>query len=326
MTYPSVRMRRLRRTSALRTMMQRVKLQPSELICPIFVDENLKDPVPIDSMPDYYRLPLGKVADETKQILSQGVKSVLLFGLPQIKDETGSQAYSPSGVVQKAIAGLKADFGDDLVVITDLCLCEYTSTGHCGIECNGKILNDPTLDVLGKIAVSHARAGADIVAPSGMMDGQVKAIREALDVKGFCETAIMAYSAKFASCFYSPFRDAAECAPQFGSRRSYQMGFSNAEEALREISIDVDEGADIVMVKPALAYLDIIRAARSRFDLPIAAYNVSGEYSMVKAASRNGWINEQQTVMEILTGIKRAGADLIITYFARDAKTWLKQE
>ena len=325
MSYPQVRMRRLRRTPALRSMMERVSLRPSDLICPIFVDENVKKAVPIESMPGYSRLPVGGVVDETRRVLEQGVKSVLLFGLPKMKDEKGSQAYAPNGVVQKAIAALKKEFGDELVVMSDLCLCEYTSHGHCGVHKNGEILNDPTLEILQKVAVSQSQAGADVVAPSGMMDGQVKAIRAALDDAGFNQIAIMAYSAKFASCFYGPFRDAAECAPQFGDRKSYQMGFGNTEEALREIELDVNEGADIIMIKPALAYLDIIHAARSRFNLPIAAYNVSGEYSMVKAAAQKGWIDEKAAIIEILTGIKRAGADLIITYFSKDIGAWLKQ-
>jgi porphobilinogen synthase len=325
MNYPKVRMRRLRRTPALRSMMQKVDLRPSDLICPVFVDENVKRATPIESMLGYCRLPVREVVNEAKGVVEQGVKAILLFGLPKAKDETGSQAYAPNGVVQRAIASLKKAFGDELVIMTDVCLCEYTSTGHCGISGNGGILNDPTLEVLQKVAVSHAQAGADVVAPSGMMDGQVKAIREALDDGGFSQTAIMAYSAKFASCFYGPFRDAAECAPQSGDRKAYQMGFGNAEEALREIELDVNEGTDIIMVKPALAYLDIIHAARSRFNLPIAAYNVSGEYSMIKAAARNGWLDEKAAVLEILTGIKRAGADLIVTYFAKDVETWLKQ-
>jgi porphobilinogen synthase len=325
MSYPQVRMRRLRRTPALRSMMQRVSLRAIDLICPIFVDENVKTTVPIESMPGYSRLPVGGAVDETRGILEQGIKSVLLFGLPKLKDEKGSQAYAPNGVVQKAIAALKKEFGDELVVMSDLCLCEYTSHGHCGVHKNGEILNDPTLEILQKVAVSQSQAGADVVAPSGMMDGQVKAIRAALDDAGFNQIAIMAYSAKFASCFYGPFRDAAECAPQFGDRKSYQMGFGNTEEALREIELDVNEGADIIMIKPALAYLDIIHAARSRFNLPIAAYNVSGEYSMVKAAAQKGWIDEKAAIIEILTGIKRAGADLIITYFAKDIGAWLKQ-
>jgi porphobilinogen synthase len=325
MSYPQVRMRRLRRTPALRSMMERVSLRPSDLICPIFVDENVKKAVPIESMPGYSRLPVSGVVDETKRVLEQGIKSVLLFGLPKMKDEKGSQAYAPNGVVQKAIAALKKEFGDELVVMSDLCLCEYTSHGHCGVHKNGEILNDPTLEILQKVAVSQSQAGADVVAPSGMMDGQVKAIRAALDDAGFNQSAIMAYSAKFASCFYGPFRDAAECAPQFGDRKSYQMGFGNTEEALREIELDVNEGADIIMIKPALAYLDIIHATKARFNVPIAAYNVSGEYSMVKAAAQKGWIDEKAAIIEILTGIKRAGADLIITYFAKDIGAWLKR-
>jgi porphobilinogen synthase len=326
MSYPQVRMRRLRRTSALRSIMHRVSLRPSDLICPIFVDENLKKAVPIESMPRYSRLPVSGVVDEVKAVLRQGVKAVLLFGLPEAKDERGSQAYAPNGIVQKAVIALKKEFGDELVVMTDLCLCEYTSHGHCGVHKNGEVLNDLTLEILQKVAVSQAQAGADVVAPSGMMDGQVKAIRTALDDAGFNQIAIMAYSAKFASCFYGPFRDAAECAPQIGDRKSYQMGSENAGEALREIELDVNEGADIIMIKPALAYLDIIHAARARFNLPIAAYNVSGEYSMVKAAAQNGWIDEKAAVNEILTGIKRAGADLIITYFAKDVEKWLKKQ
>jgi porphobilinogen synthase len=326
MSYPGVRLRRLRRTPVLRKMMQRVKVFPSDLICPIFIDENAKEPIPIKFMPGYSRLPVKKVVDEAKSIVEQGVKAVLLFGLPEVKDEKGSQAYAPNGIVQKTVIGLKQEFGDELVVMTDLCLCEYTSHGHCGIVEKSEVKNDATLEVYRKVAVSQAQAGADVVAPSGMMDGQVKAIRSALDDAGFDRVGIMAYSSKFASCLYGPFRDAAECAPQFGDRKSYQMGFGNIEEALREIELDVNEGADIIMIKPALAYMDIIHAARSRFSLPVAAYSVSGEYSMVKAAGQNGWIDEKAAINEILTGIKRAGADLIITYFAKDIGAWLNQE
>jgi porphobilinogen synthase len=325
MTYPTVRMRRLRKTPAMRAMLQRVSLRPSDFICPIFVDENLKKPLPIASMPGICRFPVSGVVEEARAVVKQGVKAVLLFGLPKTKDEEGSGAYASSGGVQKAVAALKKEFGDELVVVTDVCLCEYTSTGHCGVVKNGEILNDPTLKILQKVVVSQAEVGADIVAPSGMMDGQVKAIRTALDDAGFAQTAIMSYSAKYASSFYGPFRDAAECAPQFGDRKSYQMGFGNLNEAMREIELDVNEGADIIMVKPALAYLDIIHAARSRFNVPIAAYNVSGEYSMVKAAAQNGWIDKKNATLEILTAIKRAGADLILTYFARDVASWLKQ-
>lgn len=326
MSFPAVRLRRLRKTLALRRITQETTLRPSNLICPIFVDENAKAPVPVNSMPGYSRLPARSVIPEVKRIMEQGVKAVILFGLPFKKDEKGSEAYAAGGVVQNAIRSLKKEFGDELVVMTDVCLCEYTSHGHCGVIEKGAVKNDATLGILQKVAVSHAEAGADVVAPSAMMDGQVKLIREALDDGGFDHTAIMGYSAKFASCFYGPFRDAAECAPQFGDRRSYQMGFGNPDEALREIELDVKEGADIIMVKPALAYLDIIYAAKLKFHVPIAAYNVSGEYSMVKAAAQNGWINEKAAILEILTGIKRAGADLIITYFAKDTETWLNQQ
>jgi len=287
------------------------------------VDENASKPAAIPSMPDYYRLPLRNVVDEAKRIVEQGVKAILLFGLPSKKDEKGSEAFAANGVVQKAIKGLKKQFGDKLVVMTDVCLCEYTSHGHCGILKGSGVQNDATVEILAKIAVSHAEAGADVVAPSAMMDGQVKSIRTALDDAGFSQVGIMSYSAKFASCFYGPFRDAAECTPQFSDRKSYQMGYGNVQEALREIELDVNEGADIIMVKPALAYLDVISAARSKFNLPIAAYNVSGEYSMVKAAAKMGWIDEKAVILEILTGIKRAGADFIITYFAKDIGTWL---
>jgi porphobilinogen synthase len=326
MGYPAVRMRRLRRTPALRDMMQKVSVFPTDLICPIFVDEQAKIPVPIKFMPGYSRLPTRGVVEEARQIVEQGVKAVILFGIPSKKDEKGSAAYAANGVVQKAVHGLKKEFGDEIAVITDVCLCEYTSHGHCGVVNGSEIQNDTTLEILQKVAVSHAHAGADIVAPSGMMDGQVKLIREALDDDGFNNVGIMAYSAKYASCFYGPFREAAECAPQFNDRKSYQMGFGSSNEALREIELDVNEGADIIMIKPALAYLDIIHATRQKFSSPIAAYNVSGEYSMVKAAAQNGWIDEKTTILEILTAIKRAGADLIITYFARDVGAWLNKQ
>jgi porphobilinogen synthase len=323
MSFPSVRMRRLRRTPALREIAPKVRLHPTNLILPIFVDENAKSPVPINSMPGYSRLPLEKVVDEARQTLEQGVKAVILFGVTSKKDETGSSALAQDGIVQRAIRKLKEKFGGELVVMTDVCLCEYTSHGHCGIVEDGEVLNDPTLEILGKMAVTHAQAGADFVAPSGMMDGQVEFIREALDDAGFDQVGIMAYSAKYSSCFYGPFRDAAESTPSFGDRKSYQMGYGNADEALREMELDVEEGTDIIMVKPALAYLDIIRLAKSKFKVPIAAYNVSGEYSMVKAAAKLGWIDEKAAVCEMLTGIKRAGADLIITYFAKDLRSWM---
>jgi porphobilinogen synthase len=324
LSFPTVRLRRLRRTAALREMLNQITIQPSNLIYPIFVDETIKTPVPIDSMPGYSRLPIEQVADEGKQALEQGVKSVLLFGIPANKDEAGTSAYAKNGVVQKAIHNLKAQFADELVVVGDVCLCEYMNHGHCGIIKEGEVLNDSTLDVLGKTAVSQAEAGVDIVAPSAMMDGQVLAIREALDDAGFDQIPIMAYSAKYASGFYGPFREAAESTPKFGNRRSYQMSQTSQQEALREIELDITEGADMIMVKPALAYLDIISLAKANFNVPIVAYNVSGEYSMVKAAAQNGWIDEKTVVREILTGIKRAGADLIITYHAKDVQSWLK--
>ena len=323
MSFPTVRMRRLRKTAALRDMLNQISIKPSNLIYPIFVDETIKKHVEIDSMPGYSRLPISQVAEEGKQALLQGVKSVILFGIPAKKDETGTSAYAKDGVVQKAIRELKKAHGDNLVVVGDVCLCEYTSHGHCGIVKDKDVQNDQTLELLGKVAASQAEAGVDIIAPSAMMDGQVGAIRDALDDAGFDHIPIMAYSAKYASAFYGPFRDAAESTPQFGNRKSYQMSQGNVEEALREIELDIAEGADMIMIKPALAYLDIISLAKANFDVPIVAYNVSGEYSLVKAAAKNGWVDERAITNEILTGIKRAGADLIITYHAKDLKTWL---
>lgn len=323
MSFPTVRMRRLRKTAAMREMLNQVNLNPSNLIYPIFVDEGIKEPVPIVSMPGYSRLPLLQVADEGKAALEQGVKSVLLFGIPAKKDEAGTSAYAKDGIVQKAIRELKNALDDKLVVIADVCLCEYMSHGHCGIVREGEVQNDATLELLGKVAVSYAEAGVDIVAPSAMMDGQVGIIREALDDAGYDQIPIIAYSAKYASGFYGPFREAAESTPKFGNRRSYQMSQGSQQEALREIELDIDEGADMIMVKPALAYLDIIALAKANFNVPIVAYNVSGEYSMVKAAAQNDWIDEKAVVREILVGMKRAGADLIITYHAKDAKSWL---
>ncbi len=325
MSFPTVRMRRLRKTKAIRDMLNQVSIQPSNLLYPIFVDENIKKSVPIESMPGYSRLPITQVANEGKHALEQGIKGVILFGVPAKKDEVGTSAFAKDGVIQKAARELKKALGDELVVIGDVCLCEYMSHGHCGLIKGGEVLNDQTLDVLGKVAVSQAEAGVDIVAPSAMMDGQVGAIREALDDAGFEQVAIMAYSAKYASGFYGPFREAAESTPQFGNRRSYQMSQSSQKEALREIELDISEGADMVMVKPALAYLDIIALAKANFNVPVVAYNVSGEYAMVKAAAQNGWIDEKTIIQEILSSIKRAGADLIITYHARDVKSWLNQ-
>lgn len=317
-------MRRLRRTPALRELTTNVRIHPSNLVCPIFVDDNLKSPVFMKSLPGYSRLPLNCVVDEARNILEQGVKAVLLFGVPSKRDETGSGAFATDGIVQKAICELKKEFGEELVVITDVCLCEYTIHGHCGMVTDNEVVNDSTLELLQKMAVSHAEAGADVVAPSGMMDGQIEVIRGALDEYDFDQVGIMAYSAKYASCFYGPFREVAGCAPCFGDRKGYQMSYANSDEALREMELDMNEGADILMIKPALPYLDIVHLAKSNFNLPIAAYNVSGEYAMVKAAAQNSWLDEKAAVKELLTGIKRAGADIIITYFAKDVRSWLK--
>jgi porphobilinogen synthase len=323
MSFPTVRMRRLRKTAVLRDMLNQVCLKPSNIIYPIFVDETIKKPVEIESMPDYCRMPINQVAEEGKQALAQGVKGVIIFGIPAKKDEAGTSAFAKDGVVQKAIRELKKAHGDSLVIIGDVCLCEYMSHGHCGVVKDEEVQNDQTLELLGKIAVSQAEAGVDIVAPSAMMDGQVGAIREALDDAGFDQVPIMAYSAKYASAFYGPFREAAESTPRFGDRKSYQMSQGNPEEALREMKLDIAEGADMIMVKPALAYLDIISLAKANFEVPIVAYNVSGEYSLVKAASKKGWVDEKALTNEIITAIKRAGADLIITYHAKDLKSWL---
>uniref|UniRef100_A0A7C3RLR9 Delta-aminolevulinic acid dehydratase n=1 Tax=Archaeoglobus fulgidus TaxID=2234 RepID=A0A7C3RLR9_ARCFL len=319
--FPKVRMRRLRKAN-LRWMFRETSLSFENLITPIFVDEKIKEKKPIESMPDYYRIPLETVEKEVEECIEKGLKSFILFGIPSYKDEMGSSAFDRDGVIQKAVRRIKSEF-PDAVVITDVCLCEYTIHGHCGVVRDGEILNDETLPLISKTAVSHAESGADIVAPSGMMDGMVKAIREALDNAGFDSVPIMSYSAKYASNFYSPFRDAAESGFKFGDRKSYQMDIHNAREAMREIELDVREGADIIMVKPALPYLDIIRMARDRFDLPIAAYNVSGEYSMVKAAIMRGWLSKE-VIYEILVSIKRAGADLIITYHSKEIADMLQ--
>ncbi len=313
--FPKVRLRRLRRDN-LRPLFKETKLSKEDLIVPIFVDENIRDLKPINSMPGYYRIPVEGIIKEIGLCLEKGLKAFILFGIPSYKDEIGSSAYAKDGVIQRAVRLAKKEF-PDCVIITDVCLCEYTTHGHCGIVRNGKILNDETLPILGKIAVSHAESGADIVAPSGMMDGMVKAIRDALDNAGFSDVAIMSYAAKYASNLYSPFREAAESAYKFGDRKSYQMDFHNSDEALREVELDLKEGADIVMVKPALAYLDILYRIKKRFGVPTAAYNVSGEYSMVKAAIERGWLSDD-VVYELLICIKRAGADLIITYHAKE--------
>ncbi len=323
MSFPALRMRRLRRTPLIRELVREVRLDRSDLIQPIFVEEGLKTAAPITSMPGQHRQAPGTVGREVGRLVDKGVKSVILFGIPTVKDEIGSAAYDPNGVVQRTIRDLKAQFGDELVVFTDVCMCQYTTHGHCGLVSDGRIDNDETLPKLAEVAVSHARAGADMVAPSAMIDGQVKSLRQVLDDNGFKDVAVMAYAAKHASSFFGPFREAAFSTPKFGDRRTYQMDYSNPEEALREIALDIKEGADMIMVKPALAYLDIIYRAKKRFRMPTAAYNVSGEFSMIKAAAREGWIDEKSAIMEVLTSIKRAGADMILTYHAMEAAEWL---
>lgn len=321
--FPKKRMRRLRMTERIRAMVKETTISKDDLIYPIFIKEGMEGREAIETMPNQFRLALDEVRDEALEITSLGIPAVILFGIPQKKDATGSEAYNPDGVVQRAIAEIKDEVGDDLVVITDVCLCEYTDHGHCGVVEDEKILNDPTLELLAKEALSHVRAGADIVAPSDMMDGRIGAIREALDKEGFGDTIIMSYAAKHASSFYGPFREAADSTPSFGDRRSYQMDPANANEAMQEVYLDIEEGADIVMVKPALSYLDLIYRVKQEFAVPTAAYNVSGEYAMVKAAAKKGYIDEESIVMEIMTSIKRAGADLILTYHAKDVARWL---
>jgi porphobilinogen synthase len=319
-----VRPRRTRRTETLRRMVRETHLQVDNFIYPLFIAESIKDEVEIGSMPGVYRWPVEKVAREAESIAKLGIPAVLLFGIPDFKDGVGSEAYNPNGVVQAAIREIKKAV-PELVVMTDVCLCEFTDHGHCGVvDHSGYVQNDTTLDLLAKMALSHAEAGADVVAPSDMMDGRVGAIRDILDENGFTNTPIMAYSAKFASGFYGPFREAADSTPSFGDRRSYQMDPPNVREAMREVELDVEEGADMIMVKPALAYLDIIAKVRDRFDLPLAAYNVSGEYSMLKAAARMGWLDEERVIRESLMAIKRAGADMIITYHAKEAARWMQ--
>jgi len=323
MTFPVHRPRRLRRTELIRRMVRETRLTTDGFIYPMFVCPGKKVRTEVSSMPGIYQQSADQIVEECREVESLGIPAIILFGLPTKKDEKGSEASDPKGTVQRAIDGIrKAKL--NLVVITDVCLCEYTSHGHCGVVKDGVVLNDPTLDLLAEEALSHARAGADIVAPSDMMDGRVAAIRRKLDENKFSDVAILAYAAKYCSGFYGPFREAAQSAPQFGDRRSYQMDPANAREALKEVSLDIEEGADMVMVKPALPYLDIIRAVRERFDVPVAAYNVSGEFAMVKAAARNGWIDEQRVTLEILTSIQRAGASMILTYHAKDAARWLK--
>ncbi len=323
MSFPLHRPRRLRRTEKLRSLVRENRLHPAGFIYPMFVYTGKKVRNEISSMPGIYQQSADQIVEECREVESLGISGVILFGLPETKDAKGTSSLSKDGVVQRAIEAIKRA-KLDLMVITDVCLCEYTDHGHCGVVENGDVANDATLEILSEQALSHARAGADLVAPSDMMDGRVGAIRKKLDDNKFENVAIMAYSAKYCSAFYGPFREAAQSAPQFGDRRSYQMDPANGDEAMKEVALDLEEGADIVMVKPALAYLDVIRRVRERFDVPVAAYNVSGEYSMVKAAVAKQWIDEKRVVLEILTGIQRAGAEIILTYHAKDAARWLK--
>ena len=324
MYYPDYRPRRLRRNENFRRLIRETRLAVDDLIYPLFVIPGQQLRKPIGSMPGHAQLSIDLLVTEVQAARDEGIPAVLLFGIPEKKDEAASGAFAENGIIQRAVRQLKAQV-PDILVITDVCLCEYTSHGHCGMIEQGRVDNDLTLQVLAETAVSHAKAGADIVAPSAMMDGQVGAIREALDEAGFTDTPIMAYAAKYASCFYGPFREAAESTPQFGDRTAYQMDPANSDEAIREITLDVEEGADIIMVKPALPYLDVIRRAREEFDLPLAAYNVSGEFAMIKAAAEKGWLDGNRAMMESLTAIKRAGADIVITYFAREAAGLLRK-
>jgi porphobilinogen synthase len=324
--FPLSRPRRMRQREALRRMVRETDLTPRNLIAPLFVKEGIEEPAPIVSMPGQAQHTLESVRKEAVDIASRGVTAFVLFGVPARKDAEGSESHNPQGIGQLGLRALKEELGDDAVVIADLCLDEYTDHGHCGVLTeDGAVDNDRTLEVYRRIAVAQAEAGADLVAPSGMMDGQVAAIREALDEAGHADVGILAYAAKFASAFYGPFRDAAECAPQFGDRTGYQLDPANAEEALREVLADIEEGADMVMVKPALPYLDVIRTVKEATGFPLAAYNVSGEYAMVKAAAARGWLDERQAAIESLTAIKRAGADVVITYWAKEAAGWLSE-
>lgn len=323
--FPVQRLRRLRRSSALRGMVEETTLNPRDFVYPMFVTEDYGHKREIPSMPGQYQLSLDKIAAEVEEVTKLGVPAVLLFGLPAVKDGSGTEAYNPQGVIQQAVINIKKAV-PEMVVITDVCLCEYTDHGHCGLLDGDYVDNDATLELLARAALTHAEAGADIVAPSNMMDGTVGAIRTLLDENDLDLVPIMGYSAKYASAFYGPFRDAAGSTPAFGDRRAYQMDPPNAREALLEIELDIQEGADIIMVKPALAYLDVISKAREAYNQPLAAYNVSGEYAMVKAAGRNGWLDERRIVTEILTGIKRAGADIILSYHAKEVASWLREE
>jgi len=325
MSFPAKRLRRLRTSEKMRELVQETRLSSKDFICPVFVQEDLKTRIKIESMSEIERLPLEDINDEIKTIIDLGIPAIMLFGIPTHKDEIGSSAFDEKGIVQKAISQIREKFGDKIVIMADVCLCQFTSTGHCGIIQGDKIDNDTSLVTLAKIAVSLAKAGVDTVSPSAMMDGQVAAIRKALDDEGFTDVSIMSHSAKHRSNFYAPFRNAAECAPKFGDRKTYQVPYTNAREAMMEVESDINEGVDIVMIKPALSYLDIIAETRRKFNVPVAAYSVSGEYALVKAASQLGFVNEDDITSEILTSIKRAGADMIVTYFAKSASRFLQQ-
>ena len=315
--FPIRRLRRLRKTEKIRDLVQEISLSPKDLICPIFVEDGIQTKKQIQSMPAMERLPLSDVVNEVDAIAELGIPAVMLFGIPQNKDDHGTSAFVDHGIVQKTISEIRKNFGNKIVIMADVCLCQYTSSGHCGLVRDEVIDNDSSIATLSKIAVSQAKAGVDVVSPSAMMDGQVAAIRNSLDNEGFSDVSIMSHSAKHRSNFYSPFRDAAECAPQFSDRRTYQVPFTNPREAMREVETDINEGVDIVMIKPALTYLDLIAETKRKFNIPVSAYSVSGEYALVKGAAMQGWVDEDAMTKEILYSIKRAGADMIVTYFAK---------
>ncbi|TLX93295.1 MAG: porphobilinogen synthase [Thaumarchaeota archaeon] len=326
MSFPNLRLRRLRKTGKIRELLEEVRLSPKDLICPIFVQENLNSRVQGESMPGMDRLPLRDVVDEVNSIAELKIPAIMVFGMPSRKDDKGTSAFAQDGIVQRAISEIRKNLGNEIAVITDVCLCQYTTAGHCGLVKGDKIDNDSSLETLTKVAVSQAQSGADVVSPSAMMDGQVKAIRQGLDDAGFSDVVIMSHSAKHHSSLYSPFKDMAHSAPKFGDRKTYQLPYTNPKEAMREVETDIAEGVDIVMIKPALPYLDLIAMTREKFNVPISAYSVSGEYALVKAAAMKGWIDEKEVTLEILTAIKRAGADMIVTYFSKSAAKILNEK
>lgn len=326
MSFPNLRLRRLRKTDKIRELLEEVRLSPKDLICPIFVEEDLKSKVQGKSMPGMERLPLKDVVDEVNTIAELKIPAIMVFGMPSHKDDKGSSAFAQDGIVQRAISEIRKNLGNEIAIMADVCLCQYTTAGHCGLVKDHKIDNDSSLETLAKVAVSQAQAGTDVVSPSAMMDGQVKTIRKALDDAGFSDVAIMSHSAKHRSSLYSPFKDMAHSTPKFGDRKTYQLPYTNPKEAMREVATDIAEGVDIVMIKPALAYLDLIAMTREKFNIPISAYSVSGEYALVKAAAMQGWIEEKEVTLEILTAIKRAGADMIVTYFSKTAAQALSEK